>query len=214
LQAGRDGVIYVPPGLPEGPAPLILLLHGAGGSARNLEENVQALADEAGVILVVPDSRGPTWDIVSGVYGADVTFINDALALVFDRFSVDADRIAVAGFSDGASYALGLGFINGDLFKRVLAFSPGFLPPGQPTGTPAFYITHGTDDPILPLEATSRRIVEDLTAAGYEVDFHEFAGGHWINESLARTAFALVSGTAGDATLVRPDPGGRGSFRT
>jgi hypothetical protein len=43
------------------------------------------------------------------------------MATVFDHFSVDRDRIAVAGF---ASYALGLGLTNGDLFTRVLPTPP------------------------------------------------------------------------------------------
>ena len=45
---------------------------------------------------------------------------------------------------------------NGDLFPRVLAFSPGFVPPGRPSGRPEVFITHGDADPILPFAATSR----------------------------------------------------------
>ena len=89
---------------------------------------LQSLADEVGCVLLVPDSRGPTWDAITGVYGGDVSFINEALSLVFGRFTVDPARVVVAGFSDGASYALAIGRINGDLFTRVVAFSPGFLP--------------------------------------------------------------------------------------
>jgi predicted esterase len=196
LQPGRDGVVYVPPNLPPGtPAPLILLLHGAGGSARPLESAMQSIADDTGCVLLVPDSRGRTWDVVSGEYGADVRFIDDALSVTFAKFSVDAERLAIAGFSDGASYALGLGCVNGNLFKRIIAFSPGFLPAGSPEGKPPVYITHGTNDTILPLEQTSRVIVEYLSAAGYAVDFHEFAGGHVIPSTLAREAFSTVSGT-------------------
>ena len=35
LDSGRDGVIYLPPGL-TGPAPLFVLLHGATGSAAGI----------------------------------------------------------------------------------------------------------------------------------------------------------------------------------
>ena len=41
------------------------------------------------------------------------------------RCSIDRRRIAVGGFSDGATYALTLGVSNGDLFPAVIAFSPG-----------------------------------------------------------------------------------------
>ena len=55
-----------------------------------------------------------------------------ALEQVFARHAVDAGHLAIGGFSDGASYALGLGLANGDFFRDVLAFSPGFVPPGGP----------------------------------------------------------------------------------
>src|SRR5688572_26359833 len=35
LESGRDGLYYVPPGL-TGPAPLVVLLHGATGSAAGI----------------------------------------------------------------------------------------------------------------------------------------------------------------------------------
>ena len=38
---------------------------------------------------------------------------------------IDPSRIAMAGFSDGASYSLSVGLANGDLFSAVFGFSPG-----------------------------------------------------------------------------------------
>jgi predicted esterase len=57
------------------------------------------------------------------------------------------------------------------------------------------FISHGISDQVLPLELTSRRIVEELGAQGYEVDFREFEGGHAMSASLTRAALALVVGT-------------------
>jgi predicted esterase len=89
-----------------------------------------SLADEAGLVLLAPESRGTTWDVLRGGYGPDVAFIDRALEQTFGRYAVDPRRLAVGGFSDGASYALSLGITNGDLFGHVLAFSPGFMAPG------------------------------------------------------------------------------------
>lgn len=58
-------------------------------------------------------------------FGPDVLYLNKALHHVFNRYSIDPSRLAVAGFSDGASYALSLGVANGDLFSHIIAFSPG-----------------------------------------------------------------------------------------
>ena len=98
--------------------------------------------------------------------------------------------------SDGASYALALGRINGDLFSRVVAFSPGFVPPGRATGKPEIFITHGSDDRILPYESTSGRIAPALKRAGYLVTLRTFAGGHTVPAELAREAFRWAISTA------------------
>ena len=189
ITRGRDGLLYVPANLPSGPAPLVVLLHGAGGAAQNILARLSAAADSVGFVVLVPDSRGPTWDAIRGEYGPDVAYLDSALKIVFSRVAIDPARVIASGFSDGASYALALARINGDLFTRVVAFSPGFVPPGAPTGKPEVYITHGDADPILPFEATSQRIVALLTRAGYVVTLKQFVGGHTVPPELARTAF-------------------------
>jgi phospholipase/carboxylesterase len=100
----------------------------------------------------------------------------------FDRYRVVKDRLAVGGFSDGASYALSLGVMNGDLFTHVLAFSPGFFRALEPHGRPRIYISHGTRDRVLPIDPCSRRIVGQLKRAGCEVTYKEFNGGHTVPE--------------------------------
>lgn len=190
----RDGFLHIPAGVvPSTPGPLILMLHGAGGSASGILSRLAPFADEVRCPMLVPDSRGPTWDAIRGDFGPDVRFIDAALDLAFSRLTIDPGRVVVSGFSDGASYALALGVVNGDLFRRVMAFSPGFVPPGRATGKPAVFITHGDQDPILPLEVTSRRIVATLSRAGYDVTLREFAGGHTVPSELAREAFTWAA---------------------
>jgi predicted esterase len=173
----------------------VVLLHGAGGSAQGIHRRLFAMSDSLEFAILVPDSRGPTWDAIRGGYGADVAFIDSALKVVFSRVSIDPSRVIAAGFSDGASYALALARVNGDLFTRVVAFSPGFVPPGSPTGKPEIFITHGDSDPILPYAATSQRIVPALKRAGYRVTMKEFIGGHTVPPDLAREAFRWAVST-------------------
>jgi phospholipase/carboxylesterase len=198
LGQGRDGLLYIPRDLPaSGPVPLVLMLHGAHGSAKGITNRVgvQALADEFKTIVLTPDSRDQTWDVTHGGFGPDVAFIDAALTDLFTHVTIDPTHIAIAGFSDGASYALSLGLINGDLFTHVIAFSPGFLVAEQRQGQPAIFVSHGTADEILPIETTSRRIVPGLRSAGYTVDFREFAGPHTVPPSIAHDAFAWMSKT-------------------
>ncbi len=105
---------------------MAVMLHGAGGSARRVT-GLFSVADELGVIVFSPESRGSTWDGIRDRYGPDIGFLNLSLAYVFDRCNVDSRRLAIGGFSDGASYGLSVGLANGDLFTHIVACSPGFI---------------------------------------------------------------------------------------
>ncbi|HEX2179043.1 MAG TPA: alpha/beta hydrolase-fold protein [Actinomycetota bacterium] len=199
LAPGRDGLLYVPSGYrPDAPAPLIVMLHGAGGDSRGAVNPLLGLAERAGILVLAPDSRDRTWDVILGRFGPDVSYLDRALAHVFDRYRVDPNRVAIGGFSDGASYALSLGLTNGDLFGHILAFSPGFSAPGELNGRPAIYISHGTDDRVLPIERTSRRIVPRLESRGYDVLYEEFSGGHEVPpDNVGRALDRFLDSAAG-----------------
>ena len=56
--AARDSYLYVPTTYrADRPAPLVLLLHGAGGHARQGLDLLRSLADAAGLLLLAPASR-------------------------------------------------------------------------------------------------------------------------------------------------------------
>ena len=186
----RGALLYVPPALQSGvPAPLAVMLHGAGGNAEHGLHLLRSYADDHALILLAPESRKTTWDIiVENQYGPDVAFINDCLLHVFDRYSIDPKRMALGGFSDGASYALSLGLSNGRLFSHIIAFSPGFMAPVQVKDHPRIFISHGTEDNVLPIGPCSRRIVPTLKEAGFPVEYYEFEGPHTIPADIARRA--------------------------
>jgi predicted esterase len=191
LGAASGGYLYVSAGYRvQDPAPLVLLLHGAGEDARDGFALLRQQADEAGLILLALGSQGPTWDLIlgRGRYGRDVAAIDEALGQTFSSYAVDPEHVAVGGYSDGASYALSLGISNGDLFGHVLAFSPGFMAPAGQAGSPRFFVSHGTRDGWLPIDRTSRRLVPELEQAGYEVLYREFDGPHVVPPRIAREA--------------------------
>jgi predicted esterase len=189
LSTKRDGLLYVPKNYqPSRPAPLVVMLHGAGGDARGGLSPFQNLADATGLILLAPASRRQTWDVLVGGYGPDIASIDQALAQTFSRYAVDPTRIAIEGFSDGASYALSVGITNGDLFSHVIAFSPGFMAPASQVGEPRLFISHGTRDSVLPIDPCSRRIVPQVRGAGYDVVYREFDGPHTIPPAIIDSA--------------------------
>ncbi|MFI7657870.1 alpha/beta hydrolase [Micromonospora parva] len=194
---GRDGdrlaVGYVPEPAGDGSAyRLVLLLHGAGGSARQGLDLLFPVADAQHLLLVAPDSSAASWDLIAGGFGADVRRIDALLATVFDGYPV-AD-VTVGGFSDGASYALSLGLANGDLIDAVVAFSPGFAAPPVTHGRPRVFISHGVDDRVLPIDVCSRRLVPHLRDLGYDVTYEEFPGGHDIPVPVRDSAVSWLTG--------------------
>ena len=204
LDLARDALLYVPTGYRVSqPLPLVLSLHGAGGDAEGGLYPLQPLADSGEFLLLAVPSRGRTWDVVLGAFGPDVSFIDQALGWTVERYAVDPEYVAVAGFSDGASYALSLGLANGDLFGQVVAFSPGFVAPAPPRGRPRVFVSHGTADTVLPIDQCSRRIVPRLRQASYDVMYQEFEGPHTVPPEIAESAATWL---LSNRTVVVPSP--------
>jgi predicted esterase len=187
---------YVPAPVDGRPYRLMLLLHGAGGAPRQALDLLLPVAERHRFLLLAPQSSASTWDLIIGGYGPDVRRIDRLLEEVFDSYPVE--HLTIGGFSDGASYALSLGLTNGDLFDSVLAFSPGFAAPLLTHGRPGVFVSHGTEDPVLPIDRCSRRLVPRLRTLGYGVTYDEFAGGHEVPERVVRDAIGWLLPDGGD----------------
>lgn len=170
-----DHLLLVPEGVGPG-APLVVWFHGAGGHAAGSAPTVRAATSD--VLVLLPSSRDATWDLLTGRTGADVGPLDTALQHVLA--TCDVGRVAFAGFSDGASYALSLGLANGALAEAVLAFSPGFVAPPSLEGRPRCWVAHGTADTVLPVDRCGRRVVGLLEQQGCPVRYEEFDGGHVV----------------------------------
>ena len=186
----RDGLLHVPAGLDrDRPTGLIVMLHGAGGDAGQCIPLLVEQAERHDLLVLAPESQERTWDIIAGAdYGPDVAYLERALKRVFGWFAVG--RTAIAGFSDGASYAASIGLSNGDLFSDILAFSPGFAAPDPVLGRPRVFISHGAHDHVLPVARTGRPLAQRLARAGYDVDYREFDGGHVVPRGAVDAAVA------------------------
>ncbi len=191
--ADRDAYVYLPPGHDASvPAPLVALFHGAGGSVDSWA-TPYAHADRLGLVLLIAQSQDATWDLVRGGYGVDVATLDRALEITFSRCAIDAAAVTFLGFSDGASYALSLGTYNGDLVSRAVAFSAGFWEGLRSEPKPRIFMSHGTADPILPIDATGRVIADELRGNGYDLTFVEFDGGHEVPPEISEAAFDWIA---------------------
>jgi phospholipase/carboxylesterase len=192
IELGDGAFAYVPANTSGAPAPLLVLLHGNGDSARGMIASFRPHAERRGIVLLAPRPYARTWDTIYQVTGGtrrsnnrgragasiDPPRIQAALEALAARTPIDRGRIGLAGFSDGASYALSLGLLNPDLFPAVLVFSPGmaFLPrearPGQ-----RLFLAHGRGDSILPFRV-SAQLEPQLRERGLIVAFRRFEGDH------------------------------------
>ncbi|MFQ6096629.1 MAG: alpha/beta hydrolase [Armatimonadota bacterium] len=141
------------------------------------------------MVLLIPESRGSSWDLLRGGFGPDVAFLDRALEYTFARCWINPDSVALGGFSDGASYALSLGLSNGDLFTHLVAYSPGFVDSRGPiVGKPRIYVSHGTQDSVLPVRFSRDHVVPMLINEGYDVTYVEFDGGHEVPSAITDSA--------------------------
>ena len=186
LDNGQPARMHVTPG--GGARALIVALHGAGGTPAGAIDAFRGGLNQRGLVLIAPASKGQTWSILRSEQDLDLQSVNLALAEAYERCTIDRRRIAVGGFSDGATYALTLGVSNGDLFPAVISFSPGGIVAGEQRGAPRFFVSHGTQDSVLPIGRAGDAVVRNLRQAGYPVTYRRFQGDHGVPPAISKAA--------------------------
>lgn len=181
---GRKALLHAPPNQDNHPLPLLMMLHGAGGRHGGADNIALAYAMLRGCLLLIPDALSTSWDMLRGGFGPDLAFLDRVLAWTMQRYDVAPHAVAIGGFSDGASYALSVGLMNGDLFSDILAFSPGFMAPLRRVGQPRIFVAHGMSDQVLPV-GLGRGIARRLSDEAYQVRYLEFDGAHIVLPAVA-----------------------------
>jgi predicted esterase len=186
----RRAILFVPSSYdPKKPAPFFLALHGATGSGDSMLRGSRAAAEAHGVVMLSPSSHDYTWDAIRGTFARDFAQIDRLMNDVFDQCEIDPAHVAVGGFSDGATYALSIGLMNGDVFTHAVGHSAGFIIGGGMThGKPKVFLSHGRQDNILPIDQCGRRIAAQLRRDGYSLRYDEFDGGHQATPEMREVA--------------------------
>jgi phospholipase/carboxylesterase len=100
---------------------------------------------------------------------------------------IAADRIVLAGFSQGGAISLQTGLRHPERLAGIMALST-YVPVAATleaerntaNGDVPIFMAHGTQDPIIPL-AHARRSRELLERLGYPVEWHEYAMPHSVS---------------------------------
>lgn len=172
----RTARIHVPSVIVQ-PTPILVMLHGGGGNAKQFEKGSQMddVADDLRFIVVypqgMPQRRGSdfrTWNAIHccgkafAEQSRDAEFVGRLVEVLVASWSIDGSRIGVAGHSNGAMMAYRLAAERSDLFASVMpvAGTIGGQPdPGaklrviaQPERPVSVLILHARDDPRVPYE--------------------------------------------------------------
>lgn len=154
----RSYIVHVPPSPAETePMPLLLLLHRAGGTAREMESitHMDDVADRYGFLVVYPDGYQNGWsDGRQPPLVDDVGFLTALVGQLRQDYAIDAHRIAVAGLSNGGFMAQTLACARSDLFSSSVAVAA-TMPVKQarschPRHPVSMLMIEGTADPYVP----------------------------------------------------------------
>ncbi|HVU52023.1 MAG TPA: PHB depolymerase family esterase [Polyangia bacterium] len=152
--------------------PLVLVLHGMGGRAAEIERRTRqtfdVIADRYGAVVVYPQALGSprrwTDGWISAAPGAplpdDVRFISTLVDALAGELAIDRRRVFAAGLSNGGMMVHRLGCERPDLFAAIAPVSGGMaydVARACASGPPVSVLAmHGTDDAIVPFDQDIR----------------------------------------------------------
>lgn len=183
------------------PPPLLVLLHGLGSN----EHDLFSFAPYLDKSLFVVSARAPLALFPGGYAWFQIDFTPQGLRMHIDqaersrlillafldelleRYEVDAKRVYLAGFSQGAMMSMNVALTHPEKVAGVLAMSgrvlPDILPhiaaPEQLQGLP-FFVSHGIYDEVLPIE-NGRATQEILSQLPVALTYKEYPMAHEIS---------------------------------
>ncbi|GAA0509089.1 phospholipase/carboxylesterase [Halorubrum aquaticum] len=204
--------VHVAPNDGSDAAPAVFVLHGRGADEEDLLPVAESLPDELHVIsLRAPDplQGGYTWyelDLSGGGlhesqphaedFRRSLDRIAESVSAATDAYGLDADRIGLLGFSQGAITSLSLLLEDPDSYGWVVGLH-GYLPdshldlePDGIGGKPVF-VGAGTGDRVIP-ESRAEAAADRLAEVGADVTYETYATGHGIGREELADVVAFV----------------------
>ena len=164
--------VYLPAGYdPAKKYPLIVALHGYTDNDWNTAHNL-AVYEPQNYVIAAPYERGDV-----GYRTAAEQDVLDVLDLVESLYSIDTDRVYLAGWSMGGMGTWRIGELYTDRFAAIAPFCgwSGTQYAENLKNTP-IHVVHGDADTSVPV-GMDRTMVAKLKEIGATVEYHEIPGG-------------------------------------
>jgi polyhydroxybutyrate depolymerase len=206
---GRTAMLHLPAGYSRArPAPLVLLLHGSGGTGKAMLEGskLATAADAHGFVVLAPNAgiahdNGYVWNIpgvptVSGKIPGpgdpdDVAFLGKAIDWLAANRCIDKTRVYATGLSGGGRMTSWLGCVAADRFAAIAPVVG--LRAGNPLAENKRVPDPATCQPSQPMPVIAFAGDADNTnpvqggGAGYWQYTMATALGRWADLDLCRT---------------------------
>jgi len=196
----------------DGPAPAVFVLHGRGANEQDLLPIAKELPDEFHIIsLRAPDrlQGGYTWyelDLSGGGlhqsqphqgdFERSLVLVEDSVEAAIEAYDLDADRLGLLGFSQGAITSMSLLLEQPARFAWVVALH-GYLPASHHELNPEgiadkpVFIAAGSADQIIPA-ARSEAAADRFDELGAAVEYTVYDTPHGVSAEELSDLVAFV----------------------
>lgn len=181
---------------PEKRYPALFLMHGIGSNEQNMLQMVKGLEDKFFIFSIrghLPQPPGYAYFTIQGygkphreVFDEGISRLTSFIDYALEKYPVDASRLFLLGFSQGAILSMTLGLTLGDRIKGIVALS-GYIPAFvkeeytiKPVEDLSLFISHGEMDQVLPFEWGVANH-EYFRGLGAEVTFNTYQEGHTVS---------------------------------
>lgn len=155
--------LYIPTRETNKPRPLVVVLHGAGGTARAIAEvtGFTQVAEREGFVVAYPEGTGraQSWNAgkccgyASRTDVPDSEFIKQMVIDIRRKTNIDKTRIYATGFSNGGMMSYRLACDAGDVFAAVGVVAGAMNTQScNPAGRPSLVIIHARNDEQVPFD--------------------------------------------------------------
>ncbi len=215
----RSYTVRAPDGATQ-PMPLLIMFHGAGGDGSRAETTtgLTELAEIEGFVVAYPNGTAANsvagelaWNAGSccGLPRSgkvdDVAFVLAMIAELQTAYPINANRIYLAGYSNGGMMSYRLACEHGELFAGIAVVSGALnYSPCEPAVAVPVLIVHGTDDLTVPYDGGETNTRTALRFGQFTNASVEYATSFWTeNDDCDRDA--LVTGNPPITTDVYPE---------